>query len=866
MKPTKSNHIVLVLALLTCLSTFNLQLSTVHAQGTAFTYQGKLNDNGNPASGIYDLRFTVYDAVTNGNLVAGPLTNSATGVTNGLLAATLDFGSGVFTGPARWLELDVRTNGGGAFTTLLPLQQILPMPYAIMANTASNLLGTLPAAQLSGTLPATQLSGTIPLAQLSASVLTNNASGVNLNGTFSGNGAGLAGVPGTFTWQNVTGTNQQAQPNTGYLATNAAQVTITLPASPNVGDIVGVSGVGAGGWLIAPNIGQSVLGAAAITNWNSLTNWSHTSAPVGYWRSVASSADGNKLVAAEDEQGWIFTSTNAGATWTQTSASNSFWYSVASSGDGTKLVAVDGPRGIVITSTNSGATWAQTSAPNAYWYSAASSKDGTKLVVVPDPGEIYTSTNSGATWTQTSTPNYNWFSVASSADGTKLVAGGPYVYTSINSGATWMPTFGPINGPAWSSIGSSADGSKLVATAQSSGIYTSTNAGVSWTQTSTGASMYSVASSADGTKLVAGGYNGGIYTSTNSGATWTQTSAPNAYWYSAASSDDGTRVVAVVYWGGIWTAQATIQTNLIGGQSSSTTLQYLGNGLWQPLNQSQIAAGAVGSAQLATNLTVSGTLAAAAFIGNGSGLTGLSASQLTTGTVPLAQLSGITSNQLDAATWQLATNLNGGNAALASNVVSGIAITNAFITNSVFAGNGGGLTNLNASQLTTGTVPLAQLPTVVVTNLPTAANYLLSYSTTTQAVATASTFQDITNQVDAQISGWLHTAGLTSFTNAQTGLYLVEYTAIATVTSSTATTISLRAVLNGTEIADSQSTAVANTASQTVPISKSFIASFNSGDVLKFQFSGSGTIGRIVSNTGLGTTRPSFSCTIIRIQ
>ena len=37
------------------------------AQTTAFTYQGRLNDNGAPAHGTYDLRITVYDANTNGN-------------------------------------------------------------------------------------------------------------------------------------------------------------------------------------------------------------------------------------------------------------------------------------------------------------------------------------------------------------------------------------------------------------------------------------------------------------------------------------------------------------------------------------------------------------------------------------------------------------------------------------------------------------------------------------------------------------------------------------------------------------------------------------------------------------------------------
>jgi hypothetical protein len=117
------------------------------------------------------------------------------------------------------------------------------------------------------------------------------------------------------------------------------------------------------------------------------------------------------------------------------------------------------------------------------------------------------------------------------------------------------------------------------------------------------------------------------------------------------------------------------------------------------LPAAQLSGTLPGSA-LPGNPSFTGTVTAGSFAGSGTNLTGLNAGNLSTGTVPLAQLSGITSNQLDGATWQLATNVNGGNAALASNVVFGIAITNAFITNSVLAGNGGGLTGVNASQLT----------------------------------------------------------------------------------------------------------------------------------------------------------------------
>ena len=176
-------------ALLLLLSALNPQLSTARAQGTAFTYQGRLNSGSNPANGTYDLQFAIYDSTNQpGTVIAGPLTNSATGVTNGLFAVTLDFGANVFTGPDRWLEIAVRTNGSGAFTTLSPRQKLTPTPYAVFAITASNLSGALPATQLSGVVPSASLSGTY-----SNAVTLNNPNN-NFSGAFTGNGANLTNV------------------------------------------------------------------------------------------------------------------------------------------------------------------------------------------------------------------------------------------------------------------------------------------------------------------------------------------------------------------------------------------------------------------------------------------------------------------------------------------------------------------------------------------------------------------------------------------------------------------------------------------------------------------------------------------------
>jgi trimeric autotransporter adhesin len=142
------NHarILSILLALLALSTLNTQLSTLHAQGTAFTYQGQLQNNGSPANGSYNLTFSLYATNTGGTPVAGPVTNNAVAVSNGLFTVIIDFGPGVWNGQTNWLQIGVETNSAGAtFTILTPRQQITPTPYAI---TAESIDGTVSTSQL----------------------------------------------------------------------------------------------------------------------------------------------------------------------------------------------------------------------------------------------------------------------------------------------------------------------------------------------------------------------------------------------------------------------------------------------------------------------------------------------------------------------------------------------------------------------------------------------------------------------------------------------------------------------------------------------------------------------------------------------
>src|SRR5436190_1541699 len=80
------------------------------AQTTSFTYQGRLSAGGSPATGSYDFRFTLWDALSGGTQQpATPvtITKTAVAVTNGGFSVSLDFGGDVaFPGADRFLEIE----------------------------------------------------------------------------------------------------------------------------------------------------------------------------------------------------------------------------------------------------------------------------------------------------------------------------------------------------------------------------------------------------------------------------------------------------------------------------------------------------------------------------------------------------------------------------------------------------------------------------------------------------------------------------------------------------------------------------------------------------------------------------------------
>ncbi len=223
--------------------------------------------------------------------------------------------------------------------------------------------------------------------------------------------------------------------------------------------------------------------------------------PIGTYADAAFSSDGTKIVVAAggiyqtdgtSVPGYIHRSKDSGAIWTAISGLG-YWISIASSSDGERLIACQyrypsesAPTQLSISS-DGGLTWSATG-PFIYWRSVASSSDGTTLLaagysIVSTDSALVVSTNSGSTWTAVGPGGYAavsggyaaaWYAAAVSGDGTKMAAAqiqginnSPgQMHFSVDSGVTWMAQ-GPTG--MWNSAAASSDGTQVVAAQYDSG-------------------------------------------------------------------------------------------------------------------------------------------------------------------------------------------------------------------------------------------------------------------------------------------------------------------------------------------------------------------------------------------------------------
>ena len=232
--------------------------------GSGFTYQGRLIDGGVLPTGVYDLRFVLYDSEVGGAQVPGTpiVTKDDVQVSTGLFSTTLDFGDTVFDGEARWIELAIKPGSSGTFTVLNPRQPVMPVPQAMYAQTAGNI--SLPIASegttsSGGVLSVKQLGSGSALIGTRAYEGNDSASGVH--GENSGAGSGVSGVSNHQSGVGVsgnasglTGIGGSFTGKTGVLATGLDAASTAL----EVNGALKVSGVNRFAFVHTPGRGELV--------------------------------------------------------------------------------------------------------------------------------------------------------------------------------------------------------------------------------------------------------------------------------------------------------------------------------------------------------------------------------------------------------------------------------------------------------------------------------------------------------------------------------------------------------------------------------------------------------------------------------
>ncbi|MBN1934094.1 MAG: hypothetical protein JW934_05495, partial [Anaerolineae bacterium] len=220
--------------------------------GTAFTYQGQLLRSGDPVTATCNMVFRLYDAVSGGNQVGDAITTTVP-VTAGRFTASLDFGSSLFAGEARWLGIAVQCPGDAAYTNFSQRQALTPAPYALYAPAAGN------AAQL-------VVSDTVALR------LQSSPGVPNLIGGYTGNTVAAANVEGAV----IGGGGANGLPNRILSTDTSSFATISGGANNTIDGYLSTIGGGAnnvtgdssttiaGGWTNTASAVNATVGGGQV--------------------------------------------------------------------------------------------------------------------------------------------------------------------------------------------------------------------------------------------------------------------------------------------------------------------------------------------------------------------------------------------------------------------------------------------------------------------------------------------------------------------------------------------------------------------------------------------------------------------------
>jgi hypothetical protein len=729
MKPTKSTHIVSTFVLQTCLSAFTAfyaaQLSAAPL-GTAFTYEGWLNEGTNVVNGIYDFRFSIYDSLAAGNVVGGPLTNAAVAVSNGLFKTALDFGANVFAGDARWLEIGVRA-GTNAFTTLSPRQPVTPTPYALYSpNAGAAFIASNAAA---GSIGASALAmGAVDSSHIaSATIVASNLSPMVLSNTFwrlSGNsGTSASNFLGTRDYQTLElkVNNARAlriEPNTVGAPNLIGGAPENAVAAGVVGATIGGGGASGSSNYVAADYGTIGGGSANTITTNArysfigggnlnTIDFSSYSVIAGGWRNIIQSSYAGSAIGG----GWY------------NSISNDYF------------AVIGGGRGNIIQN-NADKSTIGGGYNNSIYDDAQESTIGGGVGNYILNGAYDSTIGGGA---QNGIQPHATISTIGGGSGNSIQtdAGGSTIsggWANVIQSNAWQSTIGGggenyIQNDAWEcTIGGGGDNKVR---------------NNSWHATIPGGNYNEVAGN---TSFAAGNYaralhDGTFVWSDRRFAEYFTSSGPNQFLiraYGGVGINTNNPQSALHVWGtvtandfigetvtaGYFYGDGSHLTNVIS-VTTSTNADML-DGYHESAfaravhihSAADIASGTLNSDRLPSSATFSETVTAGAFVGGGSGLTGLNANNLVSGTVPDARLNSDPnfSGTVMASRLKIGTNhiLSGTRATIAGGMsntnngtdsIIGGGMFNTIRGSAYFGFIGGGTVNFISNSIANATIP-----------------------------------------------------------------------------------------------------------------------------------------------------------------